>query len=49
MPIRYVSYTLGEGAKPPYKKHTGDAGWDLYTSEECIIEAGQTVDRKSVV
>ena len=34
MPVRYVSYTLGEGAKTPYKKHIGDAGWDLYTSEE---------------
>ena len=44
MPVRYVNFTLGEGAKPPYKKHTGDAGWDLYTSEECVIKPGQTVD-----
>lgn len=44
MPVRYVDYTLGEGAKTPYKKHAGDAGWDLFTSEECIIEPGQTVD-----
>ena len=44
MPVRYVDYTLGEGAKTPYKKHTGDAGWDLYTSEECIIGVGETVD-----
>lgn len=44
MAVRYVDYTKGEGAKAPYKKHTGDAGWDLFTSEECIIEPGQTVD-----
>lgn len=44
MPVRYVDFTLGEGAKPPYKKHTGDAGWDLYTSEECVIGAGETID-----
>jgi dUTP pyrophosphatase len=44
MAVRYVSFALGEGAKAPYKKHTGDAGWDLYTSEDCVIEAGQTVD-----
>lgn len=44
MPVRYVDFTLGEGAKMPYKKHTGDAGWDLYTSEECVIGVGETVD-----
>ena len=38
MAVRYVDYTLGEGAKSPYKKHTGDAGWDLYISEDCEIE-----------
>ncbi len=44
MPVRYVDFTLGEGARTPFKKHTGDAGWDLYTSENCVIEPGQTVD-----
>ena len=44
MAIRYVDFVLGEGAKPPYKKHTGDAGWDLFTSEDCEIAPGQTMD-----
>ena len=44
MAIRYVDYELGEGAKAPYKKHSGDAGWDLYTSRECVIQPGDTVD-----
>jgi len=44
MPARYVDYALGEGAKTPYKKHIGDAGWDLFVSRECVIEPGQTVD-----
>lgn len=44
MAVRYVDFELGEGAKPPFKKHTGDAGWDLYTSRECDIWPGETVD-----
>lgn len=44
MAVRYVDYELGEGAKVPFKKHTGDAGWDLYVSRPCDIEPGQTVD-----
>lgn len=44
MAVRYVDYELGKGAIAPYKKHTGDAGWDLYVSRECIIPAGATVD-----
>lgn len=42
--IRYVNFELGEGAKAPYKKHTGDAGWDLFVSEDCTIEPGETMD-----
>lgn len=44
MAVRYVNFELGEGAKAPFKKHIGDAGWDLYTSRECIIQPGETVD-----
>lgn len=44
MAVKYVSFVLGEGAKRPYKKHTGDAGWDLYVSRPCDIEPGETVD-----
>lgn len=42
--VRYIDFSLGEGAKAPYKKHTGDAGWDLFVSRECIIPPGETVD-----
>lgn len=44
MAVRYVDFELGEGAKAPYKKHTGDAGWDLFTSEAVDIGPGETVD-----
>lgn len=44
MAVRYVDYELGKGAKAPYKKHIGDAGWDLYVSRECDIPPGETVD-----
>ena len=44
MAVRYVDFELGEGAKAPYKKHTGDAGWDLFVSRDCVIPAGKTVD-----
>lgn len=44
MIIRYVDFELGKNAKMPYKKHIGDAGWDLYTSRECTIMPGETVD-----
>lgn len=42
MPPRYVNFELGEGAKAPYKKHTGDAGWDLFVSRSCTIAPGET-------
>lgn len=44
MPVRYVSFALGEGAKAPYKKYTGDAGWDLFASRTCVVGAGETAD-----
>ena len=45
MGIRYVDFQLcSKDAKVPFKKHTGDAGWDLFTSQECTIPAGATVD-----
>ena len=44
MAVRYVDFQLGENAKIPYKKHIGDAGWDLYISEDCDIQPGGTVD-----
>lgn len=44
MGVRYVNFELGEGAKAPFKKHMGDAGWDLFVSRECDIPPGETVD-----
>lgn len=44
MGVRYVDFQLSGEAKPPYKKHFGDAGWDLFVSRDCIIEAGETAD-----
>ena len=44
MAVRYVDFELGENAKAPYKKHTGDAGWDLFVSRDCIIPPGETMD-----
>ena len=44
MAVRYVNFELGEGAKAPYKKHLGDAGWDLFVSENTVIQPGETVD-----
>lgn len=44
MAVRYVDFELGEGAKAPFKKHIGDAGWDLYVSRDCDIGPGETMD-----
>lgn len=41
---KYIEYTLGENAKRPYKKYSGDAGWDLFVSRPCDIPPGATVD-----
>ena len=42
--MKYVAFKLGKGAKKPYKKYLGDAGWDLYVSRPCDIQPGETVD-----
>lgn len=44
MSVRYVNFELGDGAKAPFKKHLGDAGWDLFVSRGCTIKPGETVD-----
>ena len=44
MAARYVDFVLGEGAKRPYKKYEGDAGWDLFVSRPCTIQPGETAD-----
>lgn len=44
MAVRYVDFALGKGAKPPYKKHMGDAGWDLFVSRPEILKPGETKD-----
>lgn len=44
MAVRYVNFERGTGAKAPYKKHIGDAGWDLFVSRGCTIPPGETVD-----
>ena len=42
--VKYVDFVLAENARKPEKQHKGDAGWDLYTSEECVIQPGETKD-----
>lgn len=44
MAVRYVDFKLEDGAKRPYKKHTGDAGWDLFVNRGCDIAPGETAD-----
>ena len=44
MGVRYVDVKLEGDAKMPFKKHFGDAGWDLYVSRPCTINPGETVD-----
>ena len=44
MAARYVDYRLGEGARRPFKHHSGDAGWDLYASRPVTVGPGETVD-----
>ena len=44
MAVRYVDFQLGDGAKPPYKKYSGDAGWDLYVSRPTVIQPNETKD-----
>ena len=45
--MKYVSFCLNKkegNPKQPYRKYSGDAGWDLFVSREVEIPAGQTVD-----
>lgn len=42
--VKYVNFELLEGAKRPFKKHSGDAGWDLYVSRPCDIGPSETAD-----
>lgn len=45
MAVRYVEFELmSDKAKIPFKQHLGDAGWDLYCSEEVDIPPHATVD-----
>ena len=44
MAVRYVDFELRENAKMPFKKHKGDAGWDLFVSRDCTIPPGETID-----
>jgi dUTP pyrophosphatase len=41
---KYVEFSVGEGGRKPYKKYSGDAGWDLFVSRPCDIAPGETVD-----
>lgn len=41
-PIRVMIKLLSPLAKPPCKSHDGDAGWDLFASEEATIPPGGT-------
>lgn len=42
--VKYVDYVVGDGARRPFRKHPGDAGWDLYASRPCVIAPGETAD-----
>ena len=42
---RHVKFSLGVGAKHPFKGHgDDDAGWDLFVSRPCTIMPGETKD-----
>lgn len=42
--VKYMEFALGKNAKKPFKKYSGDAGWDLFVSRDCDIAPGETVD-----
>ena len=45
MPVRYVEILrMEKTAKMPFKKYEGDAGWDLFVSQDVVIPPGATVD-----
>lgn len=41
---KYVGVKVGPGGKMPFRKYSGDAGYDLYVSEDIIIPPNQTAD-----
>lgn len=43
-PIAPCEFTVGEGGKPPTRSYEGDAGFDLYCSQDVNVEAGSYVD-----
>lgn len=36
-----IKVSLDEGARWPTKAHKTDAGWDLYSRETCVVQAGK--------
>lgn len=41
---KYVDFSVSGNGKQPYKKYSGDAGWDLFVSRPATIAPGETVD-----
>ena len=44
-----VKIKLGDGALIPKKAHDGDAGYDLYTSEDIKVESGMRSGKRTVL
>jgi dUTP pyrophosphatase len=42
--VKYVEVMLGENGKMPFRKYAGDAGHDLYVSNEAVIPPHTTMD-----
>lgn len=45
--VKYVDFVLDKKSgnpKPPFKKYSGDAGWDLFVSRDAIIQPHETAD-----
>lgn len=42
--VKYVEFSVVGNGQKPYKKYAGDAGWDLFISQDCDIAPGETVD-----
>ena len=42
--VHGVKYMLADGAKAPFRKYSGDAGWDLSVTHPAVVQPGQTVD-----
>lgn len=39
-----INFVLADGAKPPFRKYDGDAGWDLFVTQPAMVLPGQTMD-----